>query len=333
MQRPILLACAAVLAVASRLPASTLYEDDTLFTVQKTSNIVYGTGQVSDGNNNVSSTNLQLDIYRPVQTTVPVPANTPAIILVHGGGFVNGDKGDMSDLAIEYASLGYVVASINYRMYFDYPPNSSPGPADNFVNPPPPYQSFPDLLLGGNAINAAAHDAELAMSWMHDNAATYGVNPDRIGIGGVSAGGITAEIVGYNNINPHITPTVVLDFLGSMYGTENVIQPGAPAAFMFHGNADTVVPFSGDQAVADQLTSVGVYHEFYVGQGIGHELDDTVFSGIYGNETLLQHNIDFLATHLVPEPGSIVMAALGLVALAAIGRRRAREHIANWPGR
>ena len=214
------------------------------------------------------------------------------------------------------------MASINYPMYLDYPPNSSPGPADNFVNPPPPYQSFPDLQLGGNAINAAANDAEAAMSWLHDNAATYGVNPDRIGIGGASAGGITAEIVGYNNINPHITPTVVLDFLGSMYGTENVIQPGGPAAFMFHGDADTTVPFSGDQAVADQLTAVGMYHEFYEGVGIGHELDNTVFAGIYGSETLLQHNIDFLATHLVPEPTSVVMAAAGLAVLLAVGRRR-----------
>ncbi len=114
------------------------------------------------------------------------------------------------------------------------------------------------------------------MTWVRDNAATYGVDPSRVALGGVSAGAITAELVGYNNSPPHVLPTVVLDFLGSMYGTQNVIQPGAPPAFMFHGTADTQVPFSGDQAVADQLTAEGVYHEFYVAQGLGHELDPSV---------------------------------------------------------
>ncbi len=301
------------------LAAATLYHDP-LFGVQATSNVLYGQGLVQNG---ASNENLLLDVYRPVQVATPLPAETPAIVLVHGGGFVSGDKADMAPLAEQYASLGYVVVSIDYRLYADLPPNSSPGPADNFTPPPPGYDSFPDLQLGGNAINAAVQDAETAMTWLRDNAATYGVDPNRIGIGGASAGGITAELVGYNDLPAHTTPTVVLDFLGSMYGTQGVIHAGAPAAFMFHGDADTQVPFDGDLAVSNQLTAVGVYHEFYEGVGIGHELDQTVFNLQFGNETLLQHNIDFLANHLVPEPSSIVLAVMG-VALAgfAMGRRR-----------
>ncbi len=91
---------------------------------------------------------------------------------------------------------------------------------------------------------------------------------------------------------------------------------------MFHGDADTTVPFDGDLAVANQLAAVGVYHEFYEGIGIGHELDDTVFNITFGNATLLQHNIDFLANYLVPEPSSIVLAAVGIAALLMMGRRR-----------
>jgi acetyl esterase/lipase len=292
-----------------------------VYNVQETTDIVYGSGLVQSGS---ASEDLKLDLYQPQQIAVPLPAISPAIVLVHGGGFIDGDKADLTPLAQEYASLGYVVVSINYRLYGDLPPNSSPGPADNFTPPPPGFDTFPDLQLGGNAINAAVQDADAAMAWVKNNAAAYHIDPNKIGIGGVSAGAITAELVGYNDSPPHITPTVVLDFLGSMYGTQGVIHAGAPPAFMFHGNADTQVPFAGDQAVADQLTAVGVYHEFYVGQGIGHELDQTVFNLTFGNETLLEHNIEFLANHLLAlEPSSIVLASMGSIGWLAAVRRRA----------
>ncbi len=320
----IFLVCLAVcLSFVLTVPASAadVYHDS-LFGVQVTPNITYGTGPVQGG---ASTANLTLDLYQPVPVATPLPAQTPAIVLVHGGGFVGGDKTDMAPLAQEYASLGYVVASINYRMFYDLPPNSSPGPADNFTPPPAGYDTFPDLQLGDNAINAAVQDSEMAIDWIRANAATYGVAADRVGIGGASAGGITAELVGYNDSPAHFTPTVVLDFLGSMYGTQDVIHAGAPPAFMFHGDQDPQVPFDGDVAVADQLTAMGVYHEFYVGQGIGHELDEYVFGLTFGNETLLQHNIDFLANHLVPEPGSMVLASMAAFALLLVGRAARRR--------
>jgi len=312
------LACVVLISLANQLRAGTVFHDP-LFGVQTTSNIVYGTGPIDNG---ASTENLQLDLYQPMQVATPIPAASPAIVLIHGGGFVDGDKTDMTPLAQEYTSLGYVVVSINYRMYNDLPPSSSPGPADNFVAPPPGYDTFPNLQLGGNAINAAVQDADAAMAWVRNNAATYHIDPARIGVGGVSAGGIAAELVGYNNFPGQDSPSVVLDFLGSMYGTQGTIRSGAPPAFMFHGDADPQVPFAGDVAVAAQLTNVGVYHEFYVGQGIGHELDTTVFNLMFGNETLLQHNVDFLANHLVPEPSSFLLLAIGCLALLAAHKRR-----------
>ena len=165
-------------------------------------------------------------------------------------------------------------------------------------------------------------NAQAAMAWVRSNAATYDINPARIAIGGVSAGAITSLLEAYNNPPPIAAPVAVLDFLGSMYGTQGVIQPGAPPAFIFHGDADTQVPFSGDVAVASQLTAVGVYNEFYEGQGIGHELDTTVFNLMFGNETLLQHNIDFLDAHLVPEPSSFLLGTIASLAMLAVVRLR-----------
>jgi acetyl esterase/lipase len=320
MMRPVL-ASFVLLLLASSSQAGVLFHDS-LFGVQVTPNVTYGTGPV---NNGAGTMNLKLDIYRPVQVATPLPATSPVIVLIHGGGFIGGDKTDMAPLAQQYASLGYVVASINYRMYGDLPPNSSPGPADNFTPAPPGYDTFPNLLLGGNAINAAVQDTNKAMAWLHDNAATYHIDPTKIGVGGASAGGITSELVGYNNFPGQIRPTVVLDFLGSMYGTEGAIQPGGPPAFMFHGDVDPQVPFSGDAAVAARLTTVGIYHEFYVGVGIGHQLDASIFNMTFGNVTLLQHNIDFLATYLVPEPSSFVLLAIGCVAIIGAKARAARR--------
>jgi acetyl esterase/lipase len=307
-----------LLALAQQSQADSAFEDP-LYGVQTTSNITYGTGPV---NNGASTENLELDLYQPVQIATPLPAVSPAIVLIHGGGFIDGDKTDLTQLAQEYTSLGYVVVSINYRLYADLPPSSSPGPADNFMPPPAGFDTFPDLTLGGNAINAAVQDADTAMAWVRNNASTYHIDPNRIGVGGVSAGAITSELVGYNNFPGQITPSVVLDFLGSMYGTQGAIKAGDPPAFMFHGDADPQVPYAGDVAVAAQLTTAGVYHEFYVGQGIGHELDTTVFNLMYGNETLLQHNIDFLANHLVPEPSSYILLVIGCLALIAAKTRR-----------
>jgi acetyl esterase/lipase len=308
--------CAIFWCLTSSATAVTVYRD-VLFGVQPTFNVVYGTGPTNDGG---ATMDLTLDVYRPTMIATPVPSSTPAIVLVHGGGFVGGDKLDMAPLAQAYASLGYVVASINYRMYFDLPPNSSPGPADNFTPPPAGYDTFPDLQLGGNAINAAVDDASLAMNWMRDHAADYGVNPDRIGIGGASAGAITSLLVGYNNPG-NLPPTVVLSFMGSMYGTEGAIQAGAPPALMYHGDVDSQVPYSGAVAVAARMTDVGVYHEFYVAPGVGHTLNEAIFNMDFGGGTLLQRNIDFLADYLVPEPSGLLLAALGALGLAVVWRR------------
>ncbi len=140
------------LIVASQALADSPYQD-AVYLPSETDNIQYGTGLT---NNGASTKALMLDVYRPVvdpDYNIPVPTNTPAIILVHGGGFesTTENKSEFQPLADVYASLGYVVYSIDYRLYGDLPPNSSPGPADNFTPPPPGFDSFADLQLGDNA--------------------------------------------------------------------------------------------------------------------------------------------------------------------------------------
>ena len=55
---------------------------------------------------------LKLDIYRPKSGGDKLPA----CVLVHGGGWVGGNKEKFRPLAIALAEKGYVVANIEYRL-------------------------------------------------------------------------------------------------------------------------------------------------------------------------------------------------------------------------
>jgi acetyl esterase/lipase len=312
----VLLACS--LVSCSNLSAGTAYVDN-IFGVAKTSNIIYGTGAINNGS---GSTNLQLDLYRPTDIGQgALPATSPALVLIHGGGFTTGGKNDLADAAQIFASFGYTVASIDYRLAGSNPP-PEPGPGGNLIPPPPPYATLP-VPSGVNAVNAAVNDATKAMQWMRTNAALYGIDPNRIGIGGASAGAVTALLLAYNNPADAVTPKVVLSYLGSLYGSQNTIQPGDAPAFIVGGLLDDTVPPSGSVDVADRMHDIGVYNELYMQVGVGHDVD---FFQMFGGKTLLEHNLEFLATHLVPEPASWLLGAIGMVAFAAIAQRsRARR--------
>ncbi len=98
---------------------------------------------------------LKMDVYRPKAAKEPLPA----CILVHGGGWMKGDKEKFTPLAIALAEKGYVVANIEYR-------------------------------LGGAAkYPASVQDCSLAVRYVRANAARFGVDASRIGAWGGSAGG------------------------------------------------------------------------------------------------------------------------------------------------
>jgi acetyl esterase/lipase len=106
---------------------------------------------------------LQLDLYLPAQ---PKTAPAPGIVFVHGGGWRSGVRANFAPMAIRLAERGYAAATISYRL-------------------------SPEALYP-----AAIHDAKAAVRWMRANAARYGIDPERIAIGGGSAGGQIASLAG-----------------------------------------------------------------------------------------------------------------------------------------
>ncbi len=107
----------------------------------------------------------KLDVYLPAPT-----ANgklSPAFVWIHGGGWMRGDKAEASakEVCATLAGAGYVAASINYR-------------------------------IGKDAWPQNIADCRNAVRFLRAHAAEYGVDPDRIAVGGGSAGAHLALMVG-----------------------------------------------------------------------------------------------------------------------------------------
>lgn len=103
-----------------------------------------------------------MDIVRPKDTSRP----HPVVVLIHGGGFRNGSRKGYQGLCIRLAKLGYVAATVDYRLA--------------------PKAPFP----------AAVYDVKAAVRYLRANAATLGIDPNKVGTMGGSAGGHLALFLG-----------------------------------------------------------------------------------------------------------------------------------------
>lgn len=102
-----------------------------------------------------------LDVYVPTDAKGPLPL----VIWIHGGGWRNGAKGNGGP-AIGLLKQGFAVASINYR------------------------------LSGHAPFPAQIEDCKAAVRHLRAHAREYGVDPERFGVWGSSAGGHLTALVG-----------------------------------------------------------------------------------------------------------------------------------------
>ena len=145
---------------------------------------------------NNSAYSNKYDLYVP---DAPLPTSgRPAVVVIHGGGGNDGDKADGREVQAcqEFASRGYVALSINYKRSFQ---TKSTGKWT---------VAWPQNIK----------DAKTAVRWLRANAATYGIDPNRIGAIGFSWGGNEAAMLALTDGDPALDPSAE-DGLGS-YSTQ-----------------------------------------------------------------------------------------------------------------
>src|SRR5690349_5480617 len=91
--------------------AATLFKDPQ-FRVKVVHNVQFGTGEIRQPR--LAKRPLLLDVYQPESSDTSW--KRPAMIAIHGGGFLFGDKNEMTNLCREFAARGYACFSINYRL-------------------------------------------------------------------------------------------------------------------------------------------------------------------------------------------------------------------------
>ncbi len=199
---------------------------------------------------------LKMDIHQPTGDT---ETSRPAIVFAHGGGFYDGSKDvdDMKAFCDTFALKGYVTVTIDYRQGVEVVDNAN--------------------LHYNRAAYRGLQDGRTAVRFLRANAASYGIDPEKIYWGGNSAG----SFIGLNSIFMDIDEKPIdagavnyiisyVSYAGSDLGAldigENLSFNGEPDAvmacwggvgdtliiesenvqnvFLIHGTADAIVPFN-----------------------------------------------------------------------------------------
>ena len=237
---------------------------------ERTKNIVY---------KEIDGETLKLDAYIP-EGDGPFPA----ILVVHGGAWRLGSKGQLAMYARSLAKRGYVCFAINYRLA---PKHKSP---------------------------AQTEDCRDAVRWIRQHGEKYKADPERIGAMGYSAGGHLVSMLAVTGLSKEEDPKGIgtkivaavaggapTDFrtirensrsLSYWFGGKRKDKPEAYAAdspnafvdkndspvFFYNGSVDLLVHpekhptvgFLGPTPMHESLKKVGVDTGLYIAKGAGH---------------------------------------------------------------
>jgi acetyl esterase/lipase len=245
----------------------------------------------------------KLDIYLP-----PNPqAKSPAILFVHGGGWSGGNKRDFGTLAVGAANNGFVGISVGYRL----------AKADK------------------NKYPAQLDDVQRAVRWIRANADKYGVDPQRIGAFGASAGGHLVTFLGTRDTRDNsdaalakyssrvqavvdlfgpsdlasqkpvsdLAKNIVINFIGKTpEQAPEVYKDASPLLFVDKTSAPTLI-FHGTADALVPLDQSQVLYDALQKAGVESELvkfegEGHGFRKPENNATLLQKTLAFFSKHL-----------------------------------
>ncbi|HLG95209.1 MAG TPA: alpha/beta hydrolase [Bryobacteraceae bacterium] len=252
-----------------------------------TSSRVYAAGRsFSDVEySRVGGQSLRLDAYVPASED-PVPA----VIIVHGGAWVTGDrKHSVEPLFKPLAAAGFAWFSISYRLA-------------NTADPAGLAAMAGSTALLGNAVE----DVRAAVAYVRKHAAEYRIDPNRIALVGESAGAqlaamaalkpgpgqdVSAVVALYcpsdlvslvqntamipDSIRQAVRGTAFADILMTHLRELSPlywVHKGAPPFLLIHGTADRLVPFRQSVQFCSALENAGSACQLVPIEGAGHGL-------------------------------------------------------------
>lgn len=123
----------------------------------------------------------------------------PALLRVHGGAFIHGNRSDMPDWDSWFNKRGYTVFDVQYRL--------------------PPPERWRD----------ETGDVKCALGWVAAHAADYRVDPTRISVTGFSAGGTLAMLAAYSKDDPRLPPSCDVEPIAArsviaLYGIPDTVR-------------------------------------------------------------------------------------------------------------
>lgn len=172
--------------------------------------------------------NLELSVDMFYTAASQQKNDNKAIAFFHGGGWVFGDPAEFHEACRRFARKGFVTFSFQYRLSRN---------ADGTY----PHPEITPV--------ESTKDARSAIRWLKENAGLLKINPDKIVVGGQSAGGQLA------------LATALLDSINEI--TDNIkISPFPNALLLYSSNVNTMEPWIdmllGDRR--DEIWSISPYH-------------------------------------------------------------------------
>ena len=274
---------------------------DSTFEVLFEDNVVYGSGMSHDGWGGpvIDTIALELDVYAPDNQE----EGRPALVIIHGGGFFGGSNEQRAfvELSNQYASRGWVVFSINYRLA-----------AQRGTVPASWLDSVQFLPQGSNpnqslAMYPANRDAKAALRWVTSQADQYSIDVNHVSVLGGSAGACMAIAMGASNDGDYVTelsvmqdPTLqstnlsesfqvqtVLDFWGgrasvdalSALDNEERFDSDDAPLMIVHGTADPTVDYAEATSLDATYNANGIPCTLYPIENGGHGIWGATVNG------------------------------------------------------
>jgi para-nitrobenzyl esterase len=260
------------------------YMTENLFsTVDVTNGVTFGNNNAVGG----GPVDLKMDVYEPAGDT---ETGRAVVIMQFGGSFIGGQRSDVASQCQFFAKMGYVAIAPDYRVGL----------------------FFPSEVTTTLAVMRAMHDMKACVRYLKKTVAEdgnpYGIDPERIIVGGISAGAIGAihaayldeisEVPSYmendtaglggvegNSGTPGYSSDVigVLSYSGAI-GDSSWINSGDAPIISVHEDQDNVVPFnttevavsgiptgliaSGSRDIHARARNVGIDNCLYAFEGV-----------------------------------------------------------------